>query len=240
MEKQRSDRRLIAGILLIALGFFLVLDIYDIFSFNFRYYLISWKTLLIGIGLIAIYHKDQRITGIVLISLGIIFWLPEFYNFHISFRKIFWPLVLIGFGVILLSRRWSFQRQGEDFKDKFDSSDSKNDVDYIDDLALFGGGNRNIVSQNFKGGKVTAIFGGSEFNFKGAVPAKDNCVIDVFTVFGGSKFIVPDDWHIKTDVVSVFGGFSDKRNVNPNTDNPEKTLLIKGLVIFGGGEIKSY
>ena len=42
------------------------------------------------------------------------------------------------------------------------------------------------------------------------------------------------------DVISVFGGFSDKRNtIMPNQNIEDKTLVIKGLVIFGGGEIRN-
>jgi hypothetical protein len=59
-------------------------------------------------------------------------------------------------------------------------------------------------------------------------------------MFGGSTIVVPADWDIKIDVVAVFGGFSDKRYKSkeiPGTSN--KRLYIKGLVVFGGGEIKS-
>jgi len=40
-------------------------------------------------------------------------------------------------------------------------------------------------------------------------------------------------------LVPIFGGFSDKRIKDPNRVYEEdKLLLIKGLVLFGGGEIK--
>jgi hypothetical protein len=58
-------------------------------------------------------------------------------------------------------------------------------------------------------------------------------------LFGGSNLIVPDDWKVKSEVVSILGGFSDKRLIVPNPDT-EKTLLVKGVVIFGGLELKSY
>jgi predicted membrane protein len=115
------------------------------------------------------------------------------------------------------------------------------DEDSIDDLSMFGGGQRMINSQNFKGGKVTSIFGGSQFNLKGASLAKGRNVIDVLCLFGGSKFIVPRDWDIKVEITSIFGGFSYKRNTDPNVVyDPSKQLVFKGVVIFGGGEVQDY
>jgi hypothetical protein len=35
------------------------------------------------------------------------------------------------------------------------------------------------------------------------------------------------------------GGFSDKRNLYKTPNSSGKTLIIKGGVVFGGGELKS-
>jgi hypothetical protein len=108
-------------------------------------------------------------------------------------------------------------------------------------MSIFGGGDRIISSQNFKGGRVTAIFGGSKYNMINARLAKGRNIIDIFTVFGGCKFIIPEDWDIKIDVSSVFGGFSDKRSVRRDVPrDPSKELIIKGVAIFGGGDVVSY
>jgi len=56
-------------------------------------------------------------------------------------------------------------------------------------------------------------------------------------VFGGASLIIPPDWNVKSDVLNLFGGFSDKRRTSQVNNN--KTLTIKGVVIFGGGELKS-
>ena len=39
------------------------------------------------------------------------------------------------------------------------------DEDYIDEVSIFGGTKKKISAQNFKGGKITTVFGGSEINF---------------------------------------------------------------------------
>ena len=51
---------------------------------------------------------------------------------------------------------------------------------------------------------------------------------------------MPSNWQVQIDVISIFGGFTDKRNVLPPVSAKlEKTLIVKGLVIFGGGEIRN-
>ena len=47
--------------------------------------------------------------------------------------------------------------------------------------------------------------------------------------------------HNAIDVVSIFGGFSDKRHDFTDESKKEnKELHIKGLLMFGGGEIKNF
>jgi hypothetical protein len=63
-------------------------------------------------------------------------------------------------------------------------------------------------------------------------------VLDLFVIFGGTSVIVPPDWTVRVEVFSFLGGFSDKRystlKVIPDA---EKVLVIKGFVMFGGGEV---
>jgi len=42
-------------------------------------------------------------------------------------------------------------------------------------------------------------------------------------------------------VTPVLGGFTDSRKLRQERPvNPESQLVIKGTVVFGGGEVKSY
>ena len=235
MENKSTDKKLIIGIILMVLGGLLLFDTFDITNLPIRYYVFSWKTLLIAIGIVIIATKEKATTGYVLIGLGIIFWLPSIVNYSISLGQVFLPAVLIGVGVLIITRR------GKQNKYR-DVSGNKNGnmSDYIDDISILGGGAKIIQSKNFKGGDITAIFGGSEFNFKDAQLSPDGSTIDVFTMFGGSKLIVPDNWIVKSDMFSIFGGFNDKRMVKPDDTEPTTVLYLKGAVIFGGMEIKSY
>lgn len=233
------DRRAVAGILLIIAGAFLLFDQLDLLSFNLSYYLISWKTLLIGIGIITISNPANRTTGGILIGLGVLFWLPELLDYRVRFSTIFWPAILIGVGLIILTRRDKGENNGSQHIFSGRKYPNEHSGDYIDELAVFGGGNTRITSDNFKGGKITAIFGGSDIEMKAATPSPEGCVIDTFVLFGGSNLVVPEDWKVKSEVVSILGGYSDKRLASLDYD-PEKTLIIKGIVLFGGLELKSY
>ena len=236
MKEQPTNRTAIVGLLLIIAGALIFFDLFNIFSFPFRYYIFSWKTLLIAIGIIALISNRNKVVGVVLIALGFVFWSPHIFDYHYSFSNVFWPLVFIGIGIILIfNRRTACPGRicGERTTDENISND------FFEDLAVFGGGTRNVVSKDLKGGQITAIFGGSDIVLKEAQPAP-NCLIDVFVLFGGTKLIVPDDWVIKSDVVSIFGGFNDKRNIASSQIDSNKVIRIKGLVVFGGGEIKSY
>jgi predicted membrane protein len=184
--------------------------------------------------------SEQRITGYILIGLGILFWLPSIANYNVALHQVFWPLVLIGIGLIIITRRSkhdSFGRQGRQSV----GADGSLETDYIDDVSIFGGGVKRYSTQNLKGGNVTAIFGGSELDLTSSQLSAEGTVVDTFTMFGGTKFIVPGSWQVKSEATSLFGGFTDKRHIKPDEAVvSDKVLLIKGVVIFGGVEIKSY
>ena len=240
MEENKSiDKRILAGALLIAAGGLLFLETFDIITFSLRYYIFSWKTLMIGIGVVLLANEERRNTGYILIGLGLAFWLPSFVDYNVRFSQVFFPLILIAVGLIILTRRGK-QRRDDGLGHPFDNKTSNLDMDYLDDISILGGGNKRIDSQNFKGGRITSIFGGSEIDLKDSKIAEEGCVIDVFTMFGGSKLIIPQDWKVKSDVLSLFGGFSDKRRTKPSDLDQTKTVIIKGFIMFGGVELKNY
>ncbi|HQU56213.1 MAG TPA: hypothetical protein PLG88_02225, partial [Chitinophagaceae bacterium] len=64
--------------------------------------------------------------------------------------------------------------------------------------------------------------------------------IEITNIFGGSKLIIPAHWHIKSEAVMIFGGLDDRRKVEPNPEQEHKTLIIKGTILFGGVDVRSY
>jgi len=111
--------------------------------------------------------------------------------------------------------------------------------DFVDSTSIFGGAKKNIISKTFKGGDIVNIFGGTELDLTQA-DFTGTAIIELTTVFGGTKLIIPSNWSIKSDAVIIFGGIEDKRKMQTLSENAEKTLVLKGTVIFGGIDIKSY
>ena len=104
---------------------------------------------------------------------------------------------------------------------------------YIDYVNVFSGGDRQIVSQNFRGGKISAVFGGIELDLTKAKLAPGVSVLEIACVFGGATIIVPDDWYVTIEVTPVLGGFSDSRKLMPGrTIDSSKHLLLKGAVVL--------
>jgi predicted membrane protein len=243
MEQKTTDSRLIIGIILIVLGGLLMLNTLEIVTWPIRHYFFNWKTILIVIGLVLIGNKQRKVSGIILISLGVVFWLPSIFDVNIRFHQVFWPMLLIGLGVVVISKRGNLPAakgwNKEKWKGNFGGTMNYQD-DYINDVSIFGGGHKIVESKNFKGGNLTSVFGGSEINMVNAEMASDGSILDVFTLFGGTTLIVPNDWKVQTDAVSILGGFNDKRRMSSSEVDPSKILVIKGLVMLGGIEIKSY
>jgi len=229
MEEQKSNRRAILGIILILAGMIIIAAHFQWIPWSLKGIIFSWQALLILIGLFFLFSRDNKVAGVILIAVGAFFMIPDVWDISFEWKKLILPFILVALGLIIITRRRSIRIPSED------------SIDYIDDMALFGGGDRVITSQNFKGGRITAMFGGSKINLLKANLAKGRNVIDIFTVFGGSKLIVPSDWDIKIEVTSIFGGFSDKRMVSKDDiRDPSRDLIIKGMAIFGGGDIVSF
>lgn len=227
----KTDRRMWLGGALIVLGFLFFLNSLDILDFSISRIIFSWPFFFLVIGVFITLNTNKKLLGGILSGLGAIFLIPKIFPSVDYNGTIVLAIIFIALGLyIILNRR-------EKEKIAFDQERK----DYIDDVAIFGGGNKVITSDNFKGGNITAVFGGSEINLKGCKLAEGTNVIDVLCVFGGTTLIVPQDWNIVLNITPIFGGFSNKLIKDPNAiADQNKTLIIKGLVVFGGGEIKSY
>lgn len=232
-----ANKRYILGGILVLIGILMVLDNLNVLRFYLPDYLFGWYSIMMLVGAVLITTRDKIGVGITLTAIGGIFLLDEmaeYYYWRFDFWDIFdfWPLIFIVVGLSLILRRGRLSDWREKKSDFGDS-------DHVDETAFFGGADRIITSQDFKGGKITSIFGGSDINLVNARLAPGTNVLDVFVLFGGTDIIVPPDMNVRVEVTAVFGGFSDERKIiTQNPDNDGCELVIKGLVLFGGGEVK--
>lgn len=232
MRTSNNNGRANLGLLFITVGIVFILNRLDLIPYEISHVIFSWQMLLIAIGSFNLINKKYT-PAIILITLGTVFIIPELIDIDYSIRRLFWPIALVVVGIVLILRR----NQGFD---KFSILENNGgDIDFIDQSNIFGGNKLICTSKNFKGGRVTSVFGGSEINFQQTEISNANATIDVFTMFGGSKFIVPQNWNVKINIVSIFGGFNDKRFLSPKISNQDNTLIINGFTIFGGGDVRS-
>jgi len=234
--RSASNGRLIFGGMLVIIGVLIMLGNFDFININLSYYIFNWKSILIYAGIYFLATRPNKNIAYVLVGLGVLFWFPSLLGENVSLGDVFWPLILIAVGYLLIARQHGALR-----KSRYKEGQEQNvkEEGYLDHLSFFGGSVKIIQSDHFKGGNITAIFGGSEFDLTHVEMDSDTAVIDIFTLFGGTKFIIPEKWKVHSETVSIFGGFSDKRRTTM-TNTEGKTLIIKGLVILGGVEVKSF
>lgn len=227
------DNRLLIGVVLILAGLFLLLRNTGIFPHFIENVIFSWQMLLVVIGLvITLSSSGGKTSGIIVMAVGGFFLIPLIFRETFDVNM-FWPSIFIIVGAIFI---FSKRKSWNSVAGTVQSTD-----DFIDLVHIFGGGDRQIHSENFRGGKITAIFGGSEIDLTQARLAPGVSVLDIACVFGGTTIIVPEEWNVKLEVTPVLGGFGDERKFHANrVIDMSRQLIIKGAVVFGGGELKSY
>ena len=232
--KKNDSRHLLIGGIIITIGLVWLLNKLYLIPLWFDDVFFSWGSLFTLIGVIALINRGNKLPGLIFIILGATFILSDLDLEWFRYDYI-WPVLLITVGLAIVFRNQLGKTSS------FQATEiEENDPDYFEVTAVFGSGEKIVTSQNLKGGQCTAIFGSNEINLSNAhLSDLHDTVIDVFTIFGGVNIIVPSDWEVVNDIQTILGGYSDKRAVNSRT-NPRKRIYLKGTVIFGGGEIKSY
>ncbi len=230
-----NPTRVLIGLIFLAIGSVLLMHYTNIFPMNFPHYLISWKTILIALGALFLATEKNKSTGIILMVIGGVFLAKDIFSVSLwDVMQFAIPAVFLIAGILILFPGRFIRKRSYRMNETEDARDA------ISEVNIFGGGSKAISTNNFKGGEITCIFGGTELNFRNAGLADGINVIDITCIFGGVTLYVPEDWTVKVESSAVFGAFTDSRaesNLKLVT-NPDKVLVIKGTVIFGGGEIK--
>ena len=227
-NKTSSNGRLWVGAILVIVGILLFMRNFHFHIFSIDFF--SWPFLAFVIGIILIFNSKESFFGLLLVVLGAIGLASNY--LHIPFRSVlseYWPFLLIILGIYSLYIAFVDNKSGK--------IETIEDNDYIIDIFSFLGEKIKVIKSNsILGGKVTTLISELHLNLRETNLSKPKTVLDTLTIFGSTRIFIPSDWEVVIKTTTVFGGFEDKRS-KINNDTDSKILVIKGLVLFGGGEI---
>lgn len=220
--------QLIIGLLLLMVGGALLLDNVGLMD---AYYVVRlWPAALILIGLSCLFQSHRaagRAACFFWIFIGTWLLLGNLHVLRLNLWDL-WPLPFIVAGIYLMWQSIGGHQNAPDGS-TLESSFSA--------LALLGGVARKINSRQFKGGEATALLGGCKIDMRDAEIAGDEAVIDTLAFWGGIELIIPEGWSVVNRIVPIMGGAEDR--TRPSTTAVPKRLVIRGIAIMGGIEIKN-
>jgi len=239
---------MLIGVLIIAAGVLLLLFKAGILPPDYQCVIFSWPMILISIGFICLFSRQKWGFGLLLMLIGSFFLLPKLNIEAFAFvNDNRWAIILVIIGVIVVFKSIFGKNKGcchweTRWETKVVTPNRTTfggqDAGYIHREYVFGGSKEKIDIKNFKGGKISCIFGGMELDLSDAELAERVNTLEVRTVFGGVSIYVPADWYIEIRQQQVMGNFEDKRPKSRIETNNEKTLIINAEMVLGGGEIK--
>jgi len=222
--------RLIFGLLFIFFGGVLMLERSGIIE-HAQDLLRFWPLILVLAGMGKLFwpgSSSGRISGLVLIVIGGALLLEEFGMLAVSVWD-FWPVLLILLGIRLVWQGFTGRRSV--------ASDSASTVNAA---AALGGASRRNNSADFRGGDLVAFMGGCEVDLRNAHIQNSPAVIDAFAFWGGVEIRVPEEWVVTVQGIALLGAYEDStRTLMEEGVAPRQELVVKGLAIMGGVEIKN-
>lgn len=219
-----SPSKIIFGSFFVLIGIGFLTEIFlPAFSFG-RLLSALWPIVFVFIGVASILNNPRNpFFGIAFVTFGLLLIVANIFDVNI-WR--FWPIILIGLGLSIIFDSGVKNQGGSKLVEDDDLNVS----------VLFWGAEKRVESESFKGGKVSALFGGVDIDLRSAKVAKDGAELDLSAVFGGISVVVPENTKVVVKGSGFFGAFEDKTYAGKGSKGP--TLTITGSAIFGGVEIK--
>jgi predicted membrane protein len=222
----RVTSHVIFGLVLVLVGVAFTLDKLDIVEA--RRILAYWPVGLIAIGLAKLSQAGRAhggaFGGVLFVVAGSWLLLDNLHLIDVNLLG-FWPILLVIGGAVLL---WQGLHPPRERSGRADAS--------VNAVAVLSGVSRGSNSQTFRGGELTAFMGGCEIDLRQAA-IHGEAVIEVFAVWGGIQIRVPENWTVVGRVTPLMGGFDD--TTRAPRDATAHTLVIRGLVLMGGIEVKN-
>jgi predicted membrane protein len=218
--------QLVMGLLIVVVGMLFTLE--NVGVIDAHEYLRYWPVGLIAVGMLKLWQGSGSAVfgGFIFVLAGVWLLLQAMGIVTVSLWNL-WPMLLVFAGASMV---WRGMYGGTVERATADAYST------VSAMAVLAGVNRGNTSKTFRGGDLTAVFGGCQIDLRQAA-IEGEAVIDVFAMWGGIEIKVPENWNVSGRVTPILGGYEDKtRNV---PDGTNQRLLVRGLVIMGGVEIKN-
>jgi predicted membrane protein len=214
----------------------------------------SWQMLLLVISM-SEYARGRFTWGSVLLAVGGFFIVRRLAPLYPDIAASgagdnWWPILLIVAGILILGGIffkkpcrggwYENSNHGNCNRKRNDRNGHRSKATGVIDIeVIFGGCEQVYLDPEFRGGKISTVFGGVKLDLRRTGLPEGMTYLKVESVFGGIEIDAPEEWVIEIRNESVFGGFADKRlpAVNPGYEDGRK-LIIHASNVFGGGEIK--
>jgi len=226
---KKSTVSVILGLLVVAFGVFFGLQALGYLK-EVKVTFDGWWTLFIIVPcVISIVNSGLNLFNTIAVGVGVLLLLSEQGVFQNDLGyKLMIPYVMVIFGLsIIFKRPIKLNKEGNN--GIFAGNQGEN---YF---AVFGGNTPNFNGVDFRGANAYAIFGGVELKLQNANIRRD-CIINSYTVFGGTDIILPKNVKAIVNSTPIFGGV-DNRFLSEAGENAP-TVLIRAISVFGGTDIK--
>ena len=226
--RDRLTARVVVGMIVVALGVVLLLDQLNIADASVV--LRWWPALTLAYGLMML---TGFCCGRNLVAGGLV----SFFSGWLLLQRLefverspwdLWPLVLVVLGAAIVINA---------LRGPASPSSAERGASTIRAFALWSGSGRKVVSEDFRGGEITAIMGGHDIDLRPAKIAGGTAVIDVFVWWGGVDIRVPADWRVTNEATALLGGVDDKTRAPDGEARGH--LILKGLIVMGGVEVRN-
>jgi len=219
-------RKYLWGIILIALGVIIGLNVLEITDINIFFE--GWWTLFIIVPcFIGLFEEENKTGDFIGLMIGVALLLSVRGMIEFSLlAKLFVPFILVVIGLSMIFN--------EAIKSKITKKVNEGKQNGLPNIVATFAGQKVVKDEEFKGANLDAVFGGIQLDLRSAT-LNEETIIKASSIFGGITIIVPKDVNVKVKSTPIFGGVSNK---NLNRKENTKTIYIDAFCMFGGVDIR--
>lgn len=228
----KKSKAVIWGIILIAAGICWALSSLGLLEVNIFFE--GWWTLFIIVPCtVSLFTSPDKISAAIGIAVGVLLLLSvrEIIDWDMIVKLVV-PAIIVLIGIKLIANAFS-EKKTEKIEESL-----RNNADNLDNVfCLFNGEEIKCDGKVFRGAEINAIFGGVDYDLRGAIIEPD-CAIKATAIFGGIEILVPENVKVRVKSTGIFGGTSNKARRPDDGAENVVTLYVSSIALFGGVDIK--